>query len=96
LSRKKRNDDHGVAGIGWTEDGLNKFNDLYDGVQEDRVSRGVIFNTELLNVFLERQRVVTTNPQRPNARKRKTIPRDDMGPIDATCRDAMQEGFVVV
>ena len=73
---------------------MNKFNELYDSVTEDRVSRGATFNNELLNVFLERRRIVTANPQRANARKRKTIPRDDMGPIDTTCRDPMQDGYV--
>ncbi len=51
LSRKKRNDANGVAGIGWTEDGYNKFNVLYDLVNEDRISRGATFNNELLNVL---------------------------------------------
>jgi hypothetical protein len=91
LSRKNRTDANGAAGIGWTEEGLSKFNELYDNVAEDRISRGATFNNELLNVFLERRRVVTTNPGRPNAKKQKTIPRDDMGPIDTTCRDLMQD-----
>jgi hypothetical protein len=97
LSRKQRNDANGVAGIGWTEEGYNKFNELYDLVKEDRMLRGGTFNNELLNVFFERQRVVKPNPKRPNARnKRKTIPRDDMGPIDTACKDAMEDGFVPV
>ncbi len=96
LSRKQRNDANGVAGIGWTEEGFNKFNELYDLVKADRSLRGGTFNNELLNVFLERQRVVKANPKRPNARKRKTIPRDDMGPIDTTCRNAKEDGCVPV
>jgi hypothetical protein len=96
LSRKKRNDANGVAGIGWTEVGYNKFNELYDLVHEDRISRGATFNNELLNVFLERQRIVKTNPQRPNLRKRKTIPRDDVGSIDTSCHSDMQDGAVPI
>lgn len=96
LSRKQRTDTNGVAGIGWTEDGYNKFNELYDLVKDDRSLRGGTFNHELLNVFLERQRVVTANPKRPNARKRKTIPRDDMGPIDTASRDATEDDCVPV
>jgi hypothetical protein len=96
LSRKQRNDVNGVAGIGWTEEGLSKFNELYDRVEEDRIARGLTFNHELLNVFLERQRVVKVNPARLNARKRKTITRDDMGPIDTSCRDALQDGLVPI
>jgi hypothetical protein len=53
LSRKQRTDERGVAGIGWTESGMNKFNKIYDSVKEDRISRGATFNIELLNVFLE-------------------------------------------
>ena len=96
LSRRKRNDKHGVAGIGWTEDGFNKFNELYDSVHEDRTSRGVVFNNELLNVFLERQRAVKVNPNRHNTRKRKTIPRDDMGPIDRSGESATDDNAAVV
>jgi hypothetical protein len=97
LSRKNRKDANGAAGIGWTEDGINMFNELYDNVAEDRISRGATFNNEVLNVFLERRRVVTTHPGRPNSKKQKTIPRDDMGPIDTTSRDLMQqEDFVPV
>ena len=50
-----------MAGIGWTEDGMNKFNDLYDSVKEDRMLHGVMFNNQLLKVFLELQRVVKQN-----------------------------------
>jgi hypothetical protein len=53
LSRKQRTDERGVAGIGWTESSMNKFNKIYDSVKEDRISRGATFNIELLNVFLE-------------------------------------------
>jgi hypothetical protein len=96
LSQKKRNYANGVAGIGWMEDGYNKFNELYDLVHEDRMLRGATFNNELLNVFLERQRIVKTNPQLPNLRKRKTIPRDDMGSINTSCHSDMQDGAVPI
>ena len=82
LSRKQRNNEHGVAGIGWTEEGFQKFNDLYDQVKEDRVSNGVSFNQALFQVFRERQRLAKARVGKPNERKRKTIPRDDMGPIE--------------
>jgi hypothetical protein len=84
LSRKQRLDNTGIAGIGWTRAGINKYNDIYDMVKEDRVFRGVIFNCELRKVFLERHRGRTSHPERINMRKRKAIPRDDMGPIDAS------------
>ena len=82
LSRKQRNNEHGVAGIGWTDEGLEKFNDLYDQVKEDRVSNGVSFNHVLFQVFRERQRLAKARVGKPNERKRKTIPRDDMGSIE--------------
>jgi hypothetical protein len=74
LSRKQCTDEHGVAGIGWTKNGMNKFNDMYDLVKEDRTSQGETFNAELFNVFVERQRIVKSNPHRAITRKRKTIP----------------------
>jgi hypothetical protein len=43
----------------------------------------------LTNLLVERQRDVKVNPpHRANARKRKIIPRDDMGPSDTSGRDA--------
>ena len=86
LSRKQRLDDQGVAGIGWTKEGVDKYNEIYDLVEEDRVGRGVSFNHELLKVFLERHRNKKDKTGRVNTRKRKTIPRDDMGPIDTSGR----------
>ena len=80
MSRNQRHDSNGVAGIGWTEEGFTKFNELYDRVVEDRKNRGAAFNQELLNVITERQR---SKRQKLNGRakgeKRKTIPKDDMG-----------------
>ena len=46
LSRTQRTDKHGVVGIGWTANGMNKSNDIYDLVKEDRISRGETFNAE--------------------------------------------------
>ena len=96
MSQKKRDDANGVAGIGWTEDGMNKFNELYNLVQEDRISQCGRFNNEPLNVFLERQRVVKANPHCPNKRKCKTVPRDDMGCIDTLCSAAITDSIVPI
>ena len=95
LSRKQRLDDQGVAGIGWTKEGVDKYNEIYDLVEEDRVCRGVTFNHELLKVFLERHRNKKDTPGRVNTRKRKTIPRDDMGPIDTSGRSVFDTGSTV-
>jgi hypothetical protein len=93
---QQRLDDQGVAGIGWTkEEGVDKYNEIYDLVEEDRVCRGVTFNHELLKVFLERHRNKKYTPGRVNTRKRKTIPRDDMGPIDTSGRSVFDNDGTV-
>ncbi len=84
MSRKQRTDEDEVVGIGWTENGMTKLNEIYDLVKEDHISRGATFNNELLNVFVERARVVKVKLHRANLRKRKTIPRDDMASTDTS------------
>ena len=66
------------------QSGINNFNEIYDLVKEDRISQGATFNNELLNVFVERQRVVRINPHCANVQKRKIIPRDDIASIDTS------------
>ena len=81
LSRKSRIDSTGVkaTGVGWSEAGINRFNDLYECVLEDRLSRGIVFNNELLNVVLERRRVKQAQKTRiPDTLKRKTMAKDDL------------------
>lgn len=89
-SRKKCNHAIGVAGIGWTKDFRNKFNDLDDSFNKDRSSWGVTFSNALMNVFLERQCVVKANPTRPNARPASHELIWD-GLIDTFCRNALQD-----
>ncbi|KAI2497521.1 hypothetical protein MHU86_16975 [Fragilaria crotonensis] len=73
-----------TSGIGWSEAGLERYNELYDLVVEDRVSRGGVFNNELLNVFVERRRDRKSAKQvcEPDAKKRRIVPKDDMGLYD--------------
>ena len=79
MSQNQRHDSNGVAGIGWTEGGFTKFNELYDHVVEDRKNRGAAFNQELLNVITERQRRKRQKLQdRAKGGKQKTIPKYDM------------------
>ena len=63
---------------------MAKYNELYDLVVEDRVSRGGVFNNELLNVFVERRRDRKSAKQvcEPDAKKRRIVPKDDMGLYD--------------
>ena len=70
---------------------MNKFNVIYDLVKEDRILRDETFNAELLNVFVERQQIVNSNAHRAITRKRKTIPRDDMGTIDTSRTTAIHD-----
>ncbi len=42
----------GNVGIGWSDDGINRYNQLYDLVTKDREERGAVFNNKLLNVFV--------------------------------------------
>ena len=63
---------------------MERYNELYDLVVEDRVSRGGVFNNELLNVFVERRRDRKSAKQvcEPDAKKRRIVPKDDMGLYD--------------
>ena len=82
-------------GIGWSDAGLEKYNDLYDMVLEDRVSRGAVFNNELLNVFLGRRHQRNSKPTpEPELKKRKVVPRDDMGLNDASFKNVLLPGMI--
>jgi hypothetical protein len=74
------------TGIGWSETGLAKYNELYDLVVEDRVSRGAVFNNELLNVFVERRRSRKSAKLacEPDAKRCRIVPKDDMGLYDTS------------
>jgi hypothetical protein len=84
LSSKSRFDADGRPGLGWTDEGIAKYNQLYKLVEQDRVSRGAVFNAELLNVYLERRRVANATPKHTVNKKRKIVPFDDMGIIDTS------------
>ena len=60
------------------------YNELYDLVVEDRVLHGAVFNNELLNVFVERRcaRQSAKPACEPDAKKRRIVPKDDMGLYD--------------
>ncbi len=42
-------------GIGWSDEGIAKYNDIYDLVESDRQLRGATFNQELLKVHQRRR-----------------------------------------
>ena len=45
----------GNGGIGWSDDGIAKYNDIYNLVESDRQLRGNTFNQELLKVHQRRR-----------------------------------------
>jgi hypothetical protein len=68
----------GITGIGWSEEGINKYNDLYADFETDQRINCVVFNQALLSVHVERQRVANAKLNRAIAlTKQRTVPRDD-------------------
>jgi hypothetical protein len=51
ISRQKQAN----SGIGWSDEGIAKYNDIYDLVESDRQLRGATFNQELLKVHQRRR-----------------------------------------
>jgi hypothetical protein len=80
LSRKQRCTPDGIPGIGWSDEGIEKYNEFYDLVTKDRALNGVSFNHTLLSVFTERQRIASNKVPRGVAlTKQRAIPRDALG-----------------
>ena len=68
------------GGIGWSDDGIAKYNEIYDLVEVDRQLRGNAFNQELLKVH-QKRRQKNKPPNEPildNDRLKKRKPRDDL------------------
>jgi hypothetical protein len=83
LSRKQRCTPDGVPGIGWSDEGIEKYNAIYDLVKKDRASNGAMFNRALLSVYTERRRIASNKLPRGIAMvKQRAIPRDDLGDLD--------------
>jgi hypothetical protein len=55
MSRNSRLSASGTAVIGWSEAGIEKYNELYWNVKEDQRIHGAIFKQALLIVHFERQ-----------------------------------------
>ena len=88
MSRISRLSASGIAGIGWSEEGINKYNDLYAAVETDRRINGAVFNQALLSVHVERQRLANAKPNRAIALTRqRTVPRDDLGQYETMLDD---------
>ena len=61
MSRKQRCTPEGIPGIGWADDSIQKYNKLYDLVEEDRRLNGISFNQALLSVYTERRCIASKN-----------------------------------
>jgi hypothetical protein len=68
------------GGIGWSDDGIAKYNEIYDLVEVDRQLRGNAFNQELLKVHQKRRQKnrKLNAPIVDNERSKKRKPRDDL------------------
>ncbi len=79
LSRISRQQQaHG--GIGWSDDGIAKYNEIYDLVEVDRQLQGSAFNQELLKVH-QKRRQKNRKPNEPIVdieRSKKRKPRDNL------------------
>jgi hypothetical protein len=84
LSRKQRCTPDGVPGIGWSDEGIEKYNEFYyDLVKKDRASNGASFNRPLLSVYTELRCIASNKMPRGIASvKQRAIPRDDLGDLD--------------
>ena len=80
LSRKQRCTPDSVPGIGWSDEGIEKYNEFYNLVKKDRgTSNGVSFNRVLLSVCTEGRGRIAPNklPRGIALVKQRAIPRDD-------------------
>ena len=92
MSHNSRLSASGIAGIGWSEAGIDKYNELYWNVKEDQRVHGAIFNQALLSVHLERQRVAKAKANRAVAlMKQCTIPCDDLGQYETILEDLNEQ-----
>jgi hypothetical protein len=92
MSRNSRLSASGIAGIGWSEEGINKYNDLYADVENDRRVNGAVFNQALLSVHVERQRVANAKRNRAIAvTRQRTVPRDDLGQYETMLDDPNEQ-----
>ena len=68
------------SGIGWSDEGIAKYNDIYNLVESDRQLRGATFNQDLLKVHQRRRQKnkKTTERNVDNERAKKRKPRDDL------------------
>ena len=78
LSRKQRCTPDSVPRIGWSDEGIEKYNEFYNLVKKDKASNGVSFNRALLSVVCTERRRIASNklPRGIALVKQRAIPRD--------------------
>ena len=76
ISRQKQAN----SGIGWSDEGIAKYNTIYDLVESDCQLQGTTFNQELLKVHQRRHQKnkKTTEWNVVNERAKKRKPRDNL------------------
>ena len=96
LSRVNRSQQNGSAhakgsGVGWSDDGIAMYNNLYDCVAKDRKNRGHPFNIELLKVHQARRRKKEKESERnlDNQTWQKRKPKDDLA-MDLTLKSVSE------
>ena len=68
----------GNGGNGWSDDGIAKYNDIYDLVESDRQLRGNTFNQELLKVHQRRRQMNKKKTVQNMDNPKKQRPCDDL------------------
>jgi hypothetical protein len=76
ISRQKQAN----SGIGWSDEGIAKYNNIYNLVESDHQLRGATFNQELLKVHQRRRQnnKRATEKNVDNERTKKRKPRYDL------------------
>ena len=86
FSRLSRNEAGNIGGeskqygSGWSKEGMDKYNDLYRLVREDRKLRGKTFNEDLLLYYKEKRKHKNKQNASDRNKKRKTVAFDDLNP----------------
>ena len=62
----------GGSGSGWSAEGLEKYNEIADLIEQDREKRGMVFNQEFLNYVVSRRKHPGVNWQKKNRCATKT------------------------
>ena len=69
----------GGSGSGWSAEGLEKYNEIADLIEQDREKRGMVFNQEFLNYVVSRRKHPGVKlVEKKIGVRRKPVPYDDL------------------